>query len=71
MGIYRFHETRPGKKLRIMIEGELNAMIDRILAKPRGKINQALLQDHCGQTLTYFARRSRFDKAREKAGVSF
>jgi integrase len=64
-------QNKTGKKLRIAIEGELKDVITRILAKPRDKVNQALLQDPSGQRLTYFALRSRFDKAREKAGVSF
>ncbi|MFZ6801861.1 tyrosine-type recombinase/integrase [Undibacterium sp. Di24W] len=64
-------QNKTGKKLRITIEGALKEVIERILAKPRDKVNQALLQDSCGQTLTYFALRSRFDKARKKAGVSF
>lgn len=64
-------QNKTGKKLRITIEGELKEVIARILAKPRDKVNQALLQDPSGQRLTYFALRSRFDKAREKAGVSF
>lgn len=41
------------------------------MAKPRDKVNQALLQDPSGQRLTYAALRSRFDKAREKASVNF
>jgi integrase len=43
----------------------------RIMSKPRNGVNPALLQDPSGQQLTYFALRSRFDKAREAAGVSF
>lgn len=64
-------QNKTGKKLRIAIEGELADTIARILAKPRDPVNQALLQDPSGQQLTYFALRSRFDKAREKAGVNF
>lgn len=64
-------QNKTGKKLRIAIEGELAFVIDRILSKPRDGANQALLQDPSGKRLTYFALRSRFDKAREKAGVNF
>ena len=64
-------QNKTGKKLRIAIEGELAEVIDRILAKPRDKVNRALLQDPDGQRLSYFALRSRFDKARETAGVNF
>ena len=64
-------QNKTGKKLRIAIEGELADVIARILAKPRDKVNRALLQDPDGQRLSYFALRSRFDKARASAGVSF
>ncbi len=64
-------QNKTGKKLRIAIEGELAEVIARILAKPRDKVNKALLQDPDGQRLSYFALRSRFDKARETSGVSF
>jgi integrase len=64
-------QNKTGKKLRITIEGELAEVIARIMAKPRDKVNKALLQDPDGQRLSYFALRSRFDKARDKARVSF
>lgn len=64
-------QNKTGKKLRIAIEGELADVIARILAKPRDKVNKALLQDPDGQRLSYFALRSRFDRAREAAGVNF
>ncbi|WP_255423353.1 integrase [Undibacterium sp. CY21W] len=64
-------QNKTGKKLRIAIEGELAEVIDRILAKPRDKVNKSLLQDLDGQRLSYFALRSRFDKAREIAGGGF
>ncbi|MBC3833358.1 tyrosine-type recombinase/integrase [Undibacterium amnicola] len=64
-------QGKTGKKLRISIEGELATIIDRIMAKPRDKVNMALLQDPDGQQLTYTAMRSRFDKAREVSGVNF
>ncbi|WP_422992721.1 tyrosine-type recombinase/integrase [Undibacterium sp. Di24W] len=64
-------QGKTGKKLRIAIEGELAAVIDRIMAKPRDKVNKSLLQDPNGQELTYAAMRSRFDKAREESGVNF
>lgn len=64
-------QNKTGKKLRIAIEGELADVIDRIMAKPRDKVNKALLQDPDGQRLTYSAMRSRFDKARVDSGVNF
>ncbi|MFZ6772741.1 tyrosine-type recombinase/integrase [Undibacterium sp. SXout7W] len=57
--------------MRIAIEGELADVIARIMAKPRDRVNKALLQDPDGQRLTYPAMRSRFDKAREESGVNF
>lgn len=70
-GKLSIEQNKTGKKLRIEIEGELANVIGRIMAKPRDKVNCALLQDPGGQRLTYAALRSRFDKAREKAGVNF
>lgn len=64
-------QNKTGKKLRIAIEGELLAVITRILNKPRDRFNSALLQDPGGQRLSYSALRSRFDKARVSAGVNF
>ena len=64
-------QNKTGKKLRIAIEGDLASVISRILAKPRDKVNDALLQDPNGQRLSYFSLRSRFDKARVQAGVNF
>jgi integrase len=70
-GYLLISQNKTGKKLRISIAGELQDVILRIMGKPRDPVNKSLLQDSDGQSLTYFALRSRFDKAREKAGVSF
>nr|WP_234030511.1 tyrosine-type recombinase/integrase [Undibacterium sp. 14-3-2] len=70
-GNLRLTQNKTGKKLHIAIEGELADVIDRILAKPRDKVNKALLQNPDRQRLNYFALRFRFDKAREVAGVDF
>ena len=64
-------QNKTGKKLRIAVEGDLAEVVNRIMSKPRNAFNPALLQDPDGQRLTYFALRSRFDKAREAAGVNF
>jgi integrase len=64
-------QNKTGKKLRIAIEGGLYAVIARIMDKPRDSVNKTLLQDSEGQSLSYFALRSRFDKARAQSGVSF
>ena len=67
-----FTQNKTGKKLRIEIVGELHDLIERVLSR-ENRINgsDTLLQDGKGQRLTYGTLRSRFDKAREDAGVSF
>jgi integrase len=70
-GYLMISQNKTGKKLRIAIEGELIGVIARIMGKPRDTVNKFLLQDSDGRSLSYFALRSRFDKARENAGVSF
>ncbi len=71
-GMLWFTQNKTGKKLRIEIVGELKALIDRILSRNHKKSGgEALLQDGSGQRLTYGALRSRFDAAREEAGVEF
>ena len=64
-------QNKTGKKLRIELSGELGQVIERILAKPRKIVNAALIQDDDGYALTASALKSRFDKARETAGVTF
>jgi integrase len=66
-----FTQRKTGKKLRITIEGELAALIDRIPARPRKATGFSIIHDENGQPLTYTALWSRFDAAREAAGVSF
>ncbi|HYD76830.1 tyrosine-type recombinase/integrase [Ramlibacter sp.] len=53
------------------VTGELAATLERINARPRRAISAFLIQDEDGQPLTQGALRSRFDKARQAAGVSF
>jgi integrase len=64
-------QNKTGARIGIEITGELEAVIARISDRPRRAISPYLIQDENGQPLTYFALRSRFDKAREAAGVSF
>ena len=64
-------QGKTGKKLRIEVTGELAAVITRIQNRPRKAAGLALIQDEKGQRLTHFALRSRFDNAREAAGVNF
>lgn len=71
-GMLWFTQNKTGKKLRVQIMGEFQILIERILAREhsvKGAI--ALLQDGNGQRLTTCTLRTRFDKARKDAGVSF
>lgn len=65
-------QNKTGKKLLIEVVGELGELIERILSRSyHSEGCDALLQDGNGQRLSYGALRSRFDKAREAAGVHF
>ena len=64
-------QAKTGQKLRVKIEGKLAVAIERILSRPRRATGLSLIQDQDGQPLSYMALRSRFDAAREAAGVSF
>ncbi len=64
-------QNKTKKKLRIAVEGELAALVERIRARKRGYkvVSTALVVNESGQRLTPDALRSRFDKARAAAGV--
>ncbi|MHB1116808.1 tyrosine-type recombinase/integrase [Sideroxydans sp.] len=65
-------QNKTGKKLLIEVVGELGELIKRILSRSyHSEGCEALLQDGNGRRLSYGALRSRFDKAREAAGVNF
>jgi integrase len=64
-------QNKTGARLGIEVTGELKAVIDRISGRPHRAISTYLVQDENGQPLSYFAMRSRFDKARTMAKVSF
>lgn len=64
-------QNKTGKRLAIEITGELKALIARISERPRRAISPYLIQDENGQPVSLLALRSRFDKARKAAGVSF
>lgn len=67
-----FTQNKTGKKLRITIVGELQALIERILSREHRIMGgDGLLQDGNGQRLTYGALRSRFDSARKAAKMDF
>lgn len=64
-------QNKTGARLGIELVGELASIVNRINARPRKAISPFLIQDENGQPLTKDALRSRFDKARELAGVKF
>jgi integrase len=71
-GMLLFTQNKTGKKLRVQIMGEFQMLIERILAREHNVMGgDALLQDGNGQRLTTGSLRTRFDKARKAAGVSF
>lgn len=70
-GVLRIVQNKTGAKRSIEITGELKAVIDRISERPRLRNGPMLIQDDDGKPLGTYALRSRFDKAREAAGVSF
>jgi integrase len=64
-------QNKTGAKRAIDLVGELAAVIERITSRPRERQSLYLIQDDTGRQLTALALRSRFDKARKAAGVSF
>ena len=71
-GAIQVTQEKTNKKLRINIEGELSALINKILArKSKYKIRSLyLIVDETGQRFTYSMLRGQFDKARQEAGIS-
>ena len=64
-------QNKTGTKRAIDLVGELASVIERIASRPRERQSLYLIQDDDGRPLTALALRSRFDKARKAAGVSF
>lgn len=64
-------QNKTGARLGIEVTGELAAVIARINERERPLMSAYLIQDDKGKPLSQFALRSRFDKARELAKVSF
>lgn len=71
-GFLEVDQGKTGKKLRIEVTGELQALLERIRARKAGYkvVSTALVVNEHGQPLTKGALRDRFDKAREKAGIA-
>jgi integrase len=70
-GALHLVQNKTCARLAIEITGELAAVIARINDRPRTAISAFLIQAANGQPLTQTALRSRVDKARELAKVSF
>lgn len=64
-------QNKTGAKRAIALVGELATLVERITARPRERLSDFLIQDDNGRPLSMLAMRSRFDKARRAAGVSF
>ncbi len=64
-------QNKTGMRLGVEITGELADVIARISERPTKGTSDFLIRNENGQPLTRDALRSRFDKAREEAGVSF
>lgn len=64
-------QNKTGAKRAIEITGALKTLLDRITSRPRVRVSAFVIQDDCGRPLSALALRSRFDKARKAAGVSF
>jgi integrase len=64
-------QNKTGAKRAIEITGELAKLIERINVRPRERLSAFLVQDDNGRPLGTCSLRSRFDKARSRAGVDF
>lgn len=71
-GFIAVTQSKTGAKRRIAIEGELAALISRIMARKAGHKVRAtrLIVTEEGKPMTAEMLRGRFDKAREAAGIS-
>lgn len=70
-GVLHIYQGKTNKKLRIEITGELKQLIKRIKSRKASMTVRStqLIVDEDGKAMTYSMVRSRFDKARESAGV--
>lgn len=70
-GALHIVQNKTAARLAIEVTGELASVLDRITKRPRVRYSAFLVQDDNGQPLSQLALRSRFDKARQLAGVEF
>jgi len=68
-GALRVRQGKTGTKLRIEVEGDLAAAIERMTGRKRTATGLYLLQDDAGQNLTYWALEDRFRIARKAAAI--
>jgi integrase len=66
-GALEVRQGKTAKRLRILVEGKLAALIDRLRDKPVSGLHLVTLEN--GQRLGRWALRARFDKARELAAT--
>lgn len=64
-------QNKTGHQLAIALSGELGLLVTRLLQEAQGHHGPYLPADPDGTRLSYFAMRSRFDRARQLAGVDF
>jgi len=64
-------QNKTGQKLRGEIIGTLKTVLDRVLSRSRAASGLSLIQNEKGQPLSISELRGGFDRARDKAGVSF
>lgn len=62
-------QGKTGKRLRIRVQGELAAAIERMRTRERRATGATLVQDDAGQPLNYWTLERRFSDAREAAAV--
>jgi integrase len=73
-GCLHLRQRKTGKALRLAVEGDLSAVLDRIKGRQfpeRAVVSLALVRDENGQRMTYDALSDRFQAARARAGVHF
>lgn len=71
-GCLWLRQEKTGKPLRLILEGELATVIERIKSRRYpGVTTLNLIRDEDGQPMTYDALYNRFEVARAKAGVHF
>jgi integrase len=73
-GCLHLRQRKTGKPLRLVIEGELAGVVERIKGQTfpaNAVVTFAMVRDEAGQRITYDALSDRFQAARTRAGVHF